>query len=131
MGRWAVSDRRQSTVDRPGGSAGAAAFGDRRRALVRSPGRSITRQAGTETLIVPIRGGVADLEAVFTVAGVGSRVWTLLETPRTCEGLVEAILDEYDVTAYEAARDVERFTADLLAAGLIEPAGAAHEPPAR
>jgi len=89
-------------------------------AVVRSAARSVTRLIAGETLIVPVADGVADLEAIFTLNPVGSRIWELLEPPVTYRRLVEVVAEEYDVSPDEAARDVADFVEDLRAAGLIE-----------
>ncbi|HWU21089.1 MAG TPA: PqqD family peptide modification chaperone [Nocardioides sp.] len=40
---------------------------------------------------------------------VGQRVWSLLEQPRSLEGLVGVLTEEYDVSADDCARDVRAF----------------------
>jgi hypothetical protein len=84
--------------------------------------RSVTQCIAGQTIIVPVRDGVADLEALFTLNVVGARVWELLDRPVTCSRLAGMIAEDYDVTVDEAAHDVMTFVEALRAAGLIEPA---------
>ena len=90
--------------------------------LVRTAGRHVTRIIAGETLIVPIAGGVADLEAIYTLNPVGSRVWQLLERPVAFSHLIAVIVEEFDVSPTEAAHDITEFIESLRAAGLIEAA---------
>ena len=50
--------------------------------VVRAQGderRFVTRQIAGETLIIPIASQVGDLDAIYTLNEVGSRIWALLE----------------------------------------------------
>ncbi len=78
-----------------------------------------TRRIAGETLIVPIRGHVGDLDAIFTLNDVGSRVWQLIDEPLTVAEIAEAISNEYEVTQDEAERDVLELLVSMEAAGLI------------
>jgi hypothetical protein len=72
-----------------------------------------------ETIIVPIRSGVADLECVFTLDEVGSVVWRELESPVTAEQVVGRVIAEFEIGEAEARRDVIEFLSSLNEAGLI------------
>jgi hypothetical protein len=78
-----------------------------------------TRRIAGETLIVPIRGHVGDLDAIFTLNEVGSRVWQLIDEPLTVAEIAAAVSDEYEVTEAEAERDVIELLSSMEAAGLI------------
>lgn len=86
-------------------------------------GDLVTRTIAGETVIVPIRGGVGDLDALFTLNPVGAFVWELLDGARTGGQILEALCREYDVPEIRAAADLEEFIEVLLSAGLIRPAG--------
>jgi hypothetical protein len=88
--------------------------------LVRVAARSVTRRIAGETLVVPVAGGVADLEAIFTLNHAGARIWELLEHAVTRQRIVEIVLEEYAVSRDQAARDVSGFVDELRAAGLID-----------
>lgn len=83
----------------------------------------VTRSIAGETLIVPVRSGIADLECIYALNEVGSRVWELLDERTPVKKIVEAICSEYDVTPDEAARDISELLSSLEAAGLVRGAG--------
>ena len=83
----------------------------------------VTRSIGGETLIVPVRSGVADLECIYALNEVGSRIWELLDERTPVKNIVEAICSEYDVTPEQAACDIGELLSSLEAAGLIHGTG--------
>jgi len=79
----------------------------------------VTRQIAGETLIMPVAGRVADLESIYVLNEVGSRIWQLVGSPTTAERIVEVIASEFDVPAERASEDVAEFLGALDARGLI------------
>ena len=79
----------------------------------------VARSIAGETLIVPVRSDVADLDYIYALNEVGSRVWELLDERRSVDKVVEAICTEYEVPPEQAARDVGELLSSLEAAGLI------------
>ena len=75
----------------------------------------VFRQIADEYVLVPIRQDVADMEAVFTLGGVGARIWELLDGERDGHAILSQIVAEYDVAAEEARGDLIEFLEDLLA----------------
>src|SRR6185436_6900152 len=98
-----------------------AASPDEPAALVRMSS-CVTRAIAGETLIIPIVRATADLESIFTLNAVGSRIWDLLEHPVAPAQLAATIAAEFDVSAADAEQDVSEFLDSLRAAGLIAPA---------
>lgn len=93
------------------------------RQIVRSRTREfVTRQIADETLVVPVAGGVGDLDAIYTLNEVAARIWKSVDRPSSVEHIVDEIRREFDVTADEATRDVVQFLRALEAAGLVQPA---------
>lgn len=108
----------------PNISSESAADDDRR--FVVHPGL-VTRRIATETIVVPVSSRVGDLDAVYTLTEVGSRVWALLAQPISIRQIANVICAEYDVTAEVAVQDVAAFLDELLAKKLVdlaEPSGA-------
>jgi hypothetical protein len=81
----------------------------------------MARNIAGETLIVPIRNRVGDLNAIYTLNEVGARVWQMIDATTSATQIVEAISNEYDVTPTEAAVDVAELLDSMEAAGLIHP----------
>jgi len=83
----------------------------------------VTRSIAGETLIVPVRSGIADLECIYALNEVGSRIWALLDERTPVKNIVEAICSEFDVTPEQAAGDISELLSSLEVAGLIHGAG--------
>jgi hypothetical protein len=79
----------------------------------------MARNIAGETLIVPIRNSVGDLNSIYTLNEVGAVVWQMIDGRTRVEQIVGAISREYDVTADEAASDVVELIDSMAEAGLI------------
>ena len=79
----------------------------------------VTRQIAGETLIMPVAGRVADLESIYVLNEVASRIWQLVGSPTTPDRIIETLTQEFDVPAERAAEDVAEFLGALDARGLI------------
>ena len=80
----------------------------------------VSRVIAGETLIVPVRRGVADLASLFSFNQVGSTIWEAIEKPRTVDELVNVLADTYDVTPEKARQDLEVFLNEAQAAGVVQ-----------
>lgn len=61
----------------------------------------------------------------FSLAGVGSRIWELLQAGPTTPGRIAAVIsDEYDAEAATVDHDVRVLIDDLIRQGLVVAAGA-------
>ena len=83
----------------------------------------VSRVIAGETLIVPVRRGVADLASLFSFNQVGSTIWEAIEKPRTVDELVTLVADVYDVTPEKAREDLEVFLNEAQAAGVVQMVG--------
>ena len=81
----------------------------------------VTRSIAGETIIVPIRGGVGDLDSIYILNEIAAKIWQLIDGRAPVYRLIDVLCTEYDVTAADAAKDVSDFLASLEAAGLIRP----------
>ena len=88
--------------------------------MYRPAGDVVVRRVGDESVIVPIRSRVGDLDSLFTLNDVASRVWELLDGRRPLDSVVETICDEFEVTTDVAAKDVEELIRTLEQAHLVE-----------
>jgi hypothetical protein len=91
--------------------------------VLRRSERFVSRSVGGETFVVPVRAGVADLEAIFTMNEVGTAIWTRLDGQKSVGELARALAAEFDVTEADAAADVAAFVELLASKGLVEDAG--------
>jgi hypothetical protein len=98
--------------------------GDRR--IVQHAGADdgfVTRRIAGETIIVPVSSRVGDLDAIYTLNDVASRVWSLLEAPRSVQEIVAVLCEEYDAPREQVAADVVGLLDELQASGLVRVAG--------
>ena len=58
----------------------------------------VTREIGGETLIVPVTGHVMDLESIFVLNPVGSRIWELLALAEHREPDRDVVAGEFAVS---------------------------------
>ena len=79
----------------------------------------VTREVAGETIIVPIRGNVGDLNSIYTLNEVGTKIWELIDGKGSVEQIVGAICDAYEVTPEEAEKDAFEFLVGLEEVGLI------------
>lgn len=79
-----------------------------------------SRVVAGETLLVPIRSRVGDLASIYSFNGTGTSIWQLLETPKTLNELVNAVVQEYDEERDRIEEDVKGFLGEMLSVGLAE-----------
>jgi hypothetical protein len=77
------------------------------------------RSIAGETILVPIRSGVADLDSIFLLNETGSIVWEMVGRAASLDELVDAVVARFDVGREEAAQDVSEYLSTLEHAGLI------------
>lgn len=70
---------------------------------------------GDERVLLNVATGV-----YYGLDPVGSRVWELLEEPRTVASLARTLREEYEVDEETCERDVVSLLERLLAEGLVE-----------
>lgn len=80
----------------------------------------ILRSVAGEFLLVPIRSGLADLQAIFTLNPIGVAIWEHLDGVLTLDGVLAALLERYEVPAAIARADLASFIDRLGDERLIE-----------
>jgi hypothetical protein len=80
----------------------------------------VARQIEGETVIVPIRRGVGDMNSVYTLNPVGTVLWHFMAKSRSVPEMVQRICSEFEVTPGQALGDVEVFVSSLLEEKLIQ-----------
>jgi hypothetical protein len=80
----------------------------------------ILRAIADETLLVPIQGGLADLQQIYALHGIGSCIWEHLDGTRTLDDILAVVLDRYEVSAADARVDIGAFIDALGSSGLLD-----------
>jgi hypothetical protein len=80
----------------------------------------VARKVGHESILVPIRHNVGNLDFVYTLSPVAARVWALLDGQHDIHAIVSELCDEFDVDRGTAEADVSALLADLAQASLIQ-----------
>ena len=79
----------------------------------------VHRRIAGETILVPIRGSLADMQKIFSLNPIGELIWQDLDGSRSLQQISEDIQSSFEVTKEEAGADLEAFIAELLREGLI------------
>ena len=79
----------------------------------------VTREIIGETILVPIRGKLADMQRVFTLNEVGAYIWSHLDGQRNLKEICQGLETEYDVDREQAKRDLNEFISVLVDASLV------------
>ena len=79
----------------------------------------VSREIAGETLVVPVRGGVGDLDSIFSFNPLGSELWNLLQAGNSVKEMTDWVEERYDVTFEQALADIQAFIGELSRAGLV------------
>ena len=80
----------------------------------------VSRVIAGETLIVPIRRGVGELNSIYSLNEVASAIWQAIGEPQSRENIVRQIEADFDGERAQIERDVETFLAEMQSVGLVE-----------
>lgn len=75
----------------------------------------LSAEIGGEAVMMSIEKG-----AYFGLNPVATRIWDLIEQPKTIAELIQAITDDYDVSPEQGAADVQEFVADMIKRGIAQ-----------
>ena len=79
----------------------------------------VTREIAGETIIVPIKGRVGDLDSIYTLNEEGTLIWQLIDGRKSIGQIVQTVRQTYDVESEEVTKDAVDFLSSLEKAGLI------------
>jgi len=87
--------------------------------IIQKKDQIVGRRIAGETILVPIRGNLADMERIFALNPVGEYIWERLDGIASMETISRDIVAEFDVDAETANRDMRRFIAELIDQDLV------------
>ncbi|NQU41234.1 MAG: PqqD family protein [Lentisphaerae bacterium] len=79
----------------------------------------VYRRVAGESILVPIRGNVADMQRLYALDGVGEFAWQQLDGQRSVADVAAAIAQAFDVDQETALTDLVTFLDQLLEQGVV------------
>ena len=78
----------------------------------------ISRDIAGETVLVPIRGNLADMQYIFTLNPVGAFIWEELTGDKNLADIIEGVLENFDISREQATADILEFIEQVTETGL-------------
>lgn len=85
---------------------------------------AVFRRVAGESLVIPVRGKLADMQRIFALNPLAEFVWERIDGVRSLADIARDVVEAYDVSAEEAGRDLAEFAGELAGAGLVDDATA-------
>jgi hypothetical protein len=82
----------------------------------------VFRKVAEEFILVPIKQKASDVESIYTMNDVASRIWELINGKRSLEDIKEIIIKEFDVSPEVAEKDLIEFSQQLEKIGAVRSA---------
>lgn len=79
----------------------------------------VLREIAGDYIIIPTGKTVLEFNGLITVNEVGVSLWKMLQDEITFDGLVQGILNEYDVEESVAREDIQEFLDTLINGGIL------------
>ena len=79
----------------------------------------VSRKIAGELFLVPVKGKIADMENIFTLASVAEYIWDRLDGKKDLNEILNDVMDRFDVEHGQAESDIREFIMELIGAGLI------------
>jgi hypothetical protein len=84
-------------------------------ALVVAVPEQLSTTLGDDVVILGLRDSV-----YYGLSGPGTRIWQVLQTPRSLDDIAGSIAGEFEVTREQAVADLQALLTDLEAKGLVK-----------
>jgi len=93
--------------------------GDMWRQRFKKRGEIVSRKIAGETILVPIRGRLADMQRIFSLNPVAECIWEQIDGQKKLGDIRNRVLCLFEVGKELADSDIEEFIAELLKEDLI------------
>ena len=80
----------------------------------------VTRSIAGETLLVPIRSNLADMQRIYGLNPAAENIWQQLDGKRNLTEIHNGLMANFDVEKEQAETDIREFISQLIEAGIIE-----------
>jgi len=79
----------------------------------------VFRKIADEFILVPIKQKASDVESIYTMNDVASRIWELINGKRSLKDIRTIIIKEFEVSPEEAEKDLIEFSKQLEKIGAV------------
>jgi hypothetical protein len=73
----------------------------------------VTRVIEGETILLPIYRTSDEINCIYTLNKVGSKIWGLIDGKKTLSAIKNKILKDFDTTPREVDKEMKKFLKDL------------------
>ena len=73
----------------------------------------VFRQIDDETILVPIRNNVGDMDCLYNLNAIGAFIWQQLDGQKSLADVKKMVVSEFDVPDLTAEADLREFIAGL------------------
>jgi len=73
----------------------------------------VFRKVADEFILVPIKQKASEVESIYTMNDVASRIWELIDGKRSLKDIKKIIIKEFEVSSEEAEKDLVDFSRQL------------------
>ncbi len=80
----------------------------------------VSREIAGETILVPIRQNVGDLESIYTLNETAAFAWALIDGQQSAQAIRDQIVAGFEVGVEEAEQDLLELLAQLESFGAVE-----------
>ena len=80
----------------------------------------VSREIADETILVPVRGKLADMQKIFSLNQTAEYIWNNLDGEKKLTDILDGVLTNFKVSRDEAEKDISEFINELINADLIE-----------
>ncbi|MDP6525610.1 MAG: PqqD family protein [Kiritimatiellia bacterium] len=78
----------------------------------------IARHIADETLLVPIRGKLVDMQKLYALDSTAEFIWKVIDGEKSLADIRDAVVAEFDVAEEQAEHDLHEFVDALLREGM-------------
>ena len=82
----------------------------------------VFRRIENETILVPIKDNVGDMNCIYNLNAVGAFIWQNIKCKNSVTDIKKMILSEFEITESQAEADLNEFVKDLREIEAIVPA---------
>jgi hypothetical protein len=79
----------------------------------------VTRRILDETILVPIRGKLANMQRIFALNPVAEYIWKNINGQKSLNEILKEIEDNFEVSKEQALADLIEFVTDLIKENLL------------